>query len=150
MKITAKWIACGINVAALTLFAGVDVSKLPPAASKQGVTFDKDVRPLFEASCVRCHGAEKPKEGIRLDNRESVIKGGKEGAILTVGKSETSKVVIAISMLDEHSAMPPKPKAGRGKGGSGGEHKGPPKEPAKPLTAEEVGLVRAWIDQGCK
>src|SRR5215471_21839842 len=52
-----------------TFAAEVDVSQLPPVA-KITVDFDRDVRPILEESCIRCHGPERPKSGFRLDNRE--------------------------------------------------------------------------------
>ncbi|MFO1488124.1 MAG: c-type cytochrome domain-containing protein [Verrucomicrobiota bacterium] len=170
-------------ILALTLASSasaVDLSKLPAAAKKENVTFDKDIKPLFEASCVRCHGAERPKGGIRLNTLEGVLKGGKEGKIVEVGNSEKSELVISVSQLDPETAMPPKPRARKGgpggqggpggpggpggagagapggpenHGAQGGQPGGPNKgnqPPPKPLTAEEVGLVRAWIDQGAK
>jgi hypothetical protein len=170
----------------------VDLSKLPPAAAKQGVTFDGDIKPLFEASCVRCHGNERPKAGLRLDSLDSVLKGGKDGKVIMPGNSKESLLVLAVSQLDEKKAMPPKFRPGgrRGPGGPGGpggpsgpegagrpggpppggpgndgQAGGPPPNgaggppggrrggfgpPPKPLTPEQVGLVRAWIDQGAK
>src|SRR6185369_10992884 len=59
--------------------AEVDLSKLPPPAARKGVTYEKDIHPLFEASCIRCHSGDKPKAGLRLDTLESVLKGSKEG-----------------------------------------------------------------------
>ena len=41
--------------------AAVDASKLPPAVDKKGVTFEKDIKPIFQKSCVKCHGPEKQK-----------------------------------------------------------------------------------------
>jgi len=92
-----------------------------------------------------------------------VLKGSKEGKIVEIGKSEKSSLVIAVSQLDPEMAMPPKPRPGRGPGGPGGPgggtnaaargpggQRGPGGPPAKPLTAEQVGLVRAWIDAGAK
>jgi hypothetical protein len=167
--------------------ATVDWSKLPPAAKAEGVTFAKDIQPLFKESCVRCHGADRPKAQLRLDSLEGVLKGAKKGTVLTAGDSSGSLIVKAVSQLDSESAMPPKPRARRGPGGPGGTNAPamPPREggpagapegdhgpggpppgagegnrppggprnfgpPAKPLTAEQVGLVRAWIDQGAK
>jgi hypothetical protein len=157
----------------------VDLSKLPAPASKQGVTFASDVQPLLQASCIRCHGSERPKAGLRLDSLEGALKGSKDGKVILPGNSKDSPLVLAVSQLDEEKAMPPKFKPGRrGPGGPGGGPGGPPRGPGgdttpggpppggpgappggmhggfgpppKPLTAEQVGLVRAWIDQGAK
>jgi len=185
-------VAAGLSAAA----APVDWSKLPPAATATGVTFEKDIAPIFKASCVRCHGAERPRAQLRLDTLEGVLKGTKMGSILTAGDSANSLLVKSVSQLDPQTAMPPKPRARRGPGGPdggmppregnpppggpagepphfrgpGGDDHGPGDQPpgapqgtnapgqrprnfgppAKPLTAEQVGLVRAWIDQGAK
>jgi len=192
---TWKYSAAGLalTIAAALPAAGVpvDLSKLPPPAAKQGVTYDGDVKPLFEASCVRCHGAERPKAGLRLDSLESALKGSKDGKVIVPGNSKESPLVLAVSQLDEEKAMPPKFRPGRrGPGGPGGgpgsgpgdghggpdgpppggqgpdgQPSGPPPggpggpsggmrrgfgPPPKPLTAEQVGLIRAWIDQGAK
>jgi mono/diheme cytochrome c family protein len=141
-----------------------DLSKLPPPADQKGVTYAKDIRPILEASCLRCHGPERPKAGLRLDSLEGVLKGGKEGKVIVPGQSTKSKLVIAVARLDPESAMPPKPKARRPGGGENGgpgnasgfagtnqpPGKGPMGPPPKPLTPEQVGLVRAWVDQGAK
>src|SRR5690349_6092845 len=56
--------------AASSLAADVDLSKLPPP-SNTPVDFARDVHPILEHSCLRCHGPERPKSRFRLDNRES-------------------------------------------------------------------------------
>ncbi len=90
--------------------ANLDLSKLPPAASKAGVTFNRDILPMFEASCVQCHSGEKPKDGLRLDTLADALKGTKHSKVIIPGKSAESKLVIAIARLDKDSAMPPAPK----------------------------------------
>ncbi len=111
--------------------ADVDVSKLPPASSKKDVTFAKDIKPIFEKSCFKCHGAEKQKGKLRLDTLAAALKGGEDGPDIVAGNSAKSKLVHSIARLNEDEAMPPADKG-------------------KPLTKDEVGLVRAWIDQGAK
>jgi hypothetical protein len=127
-------ILLGIAVAAMvsTHAADPDIKKLPPAADKTGVTFDADIKPIFEKSCVKCHGAEKQKAKLRLDTAAAAKKGGEDGDILSVGKSEKSRLVHSVArILDEDENMPPE-----GKG--------------DPLTKEQVGLIRKWIDEGAK
>ena len=136
----------------------VDTSKLPPASTQQGVTFDKDIQPLFKASCVRCHSGDKPRAAYKLDTRENVLKDGRDGAMVVTGDSKNSLLVVAASRTNPRLAMPPQPR-GRPGGGpppgagtngpAGSESHGPP-APPPPLTADQVGLVRAWIDQGAK
>jgi len=166
MKHVVKSLILAPLVALPALQAEVDLSKLPTPSSKKGLTYAKDIKPLLEASCIRCHGEEKQKGDLRLDTLEAVLKGGENGKVVVPGKGKESLLVVAISQLDEETAMPPKRKGG-GPGGPGGNRPGPggpggpppggggfggpggPNMP-KPMTAEEVGLVRAWIDQGAK
>lgn len=120
------------SVAASCLAADeVDISKLPPASTKKDLTFAKDIKPLFEKSCIKCHGEEKQKAKLRLDSLEAVKKGGDNGETIVVGKSEKSPLVHMVAGLIEDMAMPPEGKA-------------------DPLTKDEIGLIRAWIDQGAK
>ncbi|HMJ89660.1 MAG TPA: c-type cytochrome domain-containing protein [Candidatus Acidoferrum sp.] len=116
----------------------VNVSKLPAAASKTGVTFDTDIKPIFEKSCYKCHGpeVEKPKGKFRADTRASVLKGGGEGASVTPGDIKKSSLLAMIAYVtaDEELYMPPKEN----------------KAKIAPLSKEEVSLVRAWIEQGAK
>lgn len=125
-------LAGSVLVAGATVFAAdVDVSKLPPAATQTGITFDKDIKPIFEKSCFKCHGPEKKKGDLRVDSLEATLKGGENGPNVVKGNSAKSTLVHSIARLTEDEAMPPE-----GKG--------------EPLTKEQIGLVRAWIDQGAK
>src|ERR1051326_6886914 len=60
------------------LAAEVDLSKLPPPATNQ-IEFARDIKPLLERSCFRCHGPERPKSRFSLATRESALKGGDSG-----------------------------------------------------------------------
>jgi mono/diheme cytochrome c family protein len=152
MKYTTA-VLLGLAVAGLNACAAeLDLTKLPPASTQTGVTYAKDIKPLFDATCVQCHGAPKPgadarrggpKGGLRLDTLEGILKGGEEGKVVVPSESAKSKLVISVAQLNPKTAMPPKPREGRGPGAA-------QRTPPKPLTAEEVGLVRAWIDQGAK
>src|SRR5438876_496474 len=53
--------------------ASVDVSKLPPASDQKGVTYAKDIKPIFEKSCVKCHGAEKPKAKLQASEKHEAL-----------------------------------------------------------------------------
>ena len=130
-----SFIRSAVSVLAISLLtttaADVDISKLPPASAKQGLTYAKDIKPIFEKSCFKCHGSEKQKGKLRLDSLEAALKGGENGPDIVPGKSEKSTLVHNIARLVEDDAMPPE-----GKG--------------DPLTKEQISLVRAWIDQGAK
>jgi hypothetical protein len=186
MKNTAALFLVGLATAGWSVMAAdkkidiskLDLSKLPPAAAKKGMTYAKDIKPILEASCFRCHGEERQKGDLRLDSLEAALKGGKDGKVIVSGDSKKSLLVIAAAQIDDEIAMPPKRKPGGpgrpggpggqggagnrppggpgGQGGGGGRGPGGPGGPGgfgpppKPLTAEQVGLVRAWIDQGAK
>lgn len=134
----------------------IDTSKLPPASTRADVTFDKDIQPLLKASCVRCHGPGRPRGGLRLDSAAGILKGGHDGKMVVPGDSKNSLMVAAAARINDSIAMPPKhrprpggPPPGAGTNApAGGPNRGGP--PPKPLTAEQVGLLRAWIDQGAK
>jgi|ERR1043166_5030934 Ca2+-binding EF-hand superfamily protein len=104
-----------------------DLTKLPPASTQPGLTYEKDIRPLFEASCFRCHGPDRQRGKLRLDSLEAALKGGEDGKVILPGKSIDSHLVLAVSRIDDESAMPPKPGAGqggRGRAGGGGGPRG--------------------------
>ena len=111
-----------------------DASTLPPAAKKR-IVFEKDIKPLFEKSCIDCHGPDKQKGKFRLDTREDALKGGSsDEAAIIPGNSAKSPLVHYAAYLVEDMEMPPASK----------------KYEDKKLTAEQVGLLRAWIDQGAR
>ncbi len=113
----------------------IDTSKLPPPAAKQGVTYTADIKPIFDKSCIKCHGADKQKGKLRLDSLESALKGGQDGKVIEPGKSADSMLVHNIAHLgDEDDFMPPPDN----------------KDKIPPLTKDQIGLIRAWIDQGAK
>jgi len=121
-----------------------------PPSTRTGVTYQKDIQPIFKESCFGCHGTERQSGKLRLDSLDAVLKGGKDGAVIVAGKSEKSDLVENIAQIGD-TPMPPKPKRPRPAAGATNT---PPAtaQPAasKPLTKEQVGLVRAWIDQGAK
>src|SRR5256885_2181029 len=67
----------GVVVGFRLFAAEMNLTELPPPA---GVTvdFNRDIKPIFEHTCFRCHGPEKPKSHFRLVDRESALKGGDE------------------------------------------------------------------------
>lgn len=101
--------------------------KLPPPADRK-IDFAKDVRPLLEKNCWGCHGAKKQESGLRLDSRDALLRGGDIGKVIAAGDSERSRLIVLVSGTDPQTVMPPD---------------GPQFKP------EEVGILRAWVDQGC-
>jgi len=113
----------------------VDVSKLPPAAEKQGVTYAGDIKAIFDGGCIKCHGAEKPKARLRLDSLAGALKGGEDGRVIEAGKSAGSLLIHCVAHAGDPDLYMPPPKN---------------KANIPPLTKEQIGLLRAWIDQGAK
>ena len=77
----------------------VDISKLPPPSDKSGVTYAADIKPIFEKSCIKCHGTEKQKGKLRLDTLEATLKGGEDGKVIMPGKSADSMLVHNVARL---------------------------------------------------
>jgi len=109
---------------------------LPPASTKPGVTYATDIKPIFDASCVKCNNGDRAKARLHMDTLAGVLKGSKEGSIIVNGNSAKSWIILITSHAtdDDMTWMPPL-------GNKAG---------IKPLTADQIGLIRAWIDQGAK
>jgi mono/diheme cytochrome c family protein len=122
-------------VAADSPKATIDKSKLPPVASKSGVTYVSDIKAIFDNACVKCHGSEKPKARLRLDSLEGALKGGSGGKAIKPGNSADSPLVHNVAHVGDPDYYMPPP----------GNKANIPR-----LTEEQVGLIRAWIDQGAK
>ncbi len=112
------------------IFSGVAVaaaSKLPPPAAGT-VDFDKQVKPIFAAKCLGCHGKSQQQSGLRLDKRQNALRGGDYGAVIMPGRSAESKLILRLAGPEAGVQMPP----------------------TGPLAPEEIGILRAWIDQGAE
>ena len=102
---------------------------LPPPATTN-IVFDRDIRPILETSCLRCHGGARPKSHFRLDDRAAALDGGDDSTEdIVSGHSDRSDLIRYVAGLDKDIHMPP---AGKG----------------LPLTPRQISLLRAWIDQG--
>src|SRR3954469_13112119 len=103
-------------------------AKLPPPATG-AVDFKRDIQPIVEKSCVKCHGRGRNKGDFVFETRETLLKGGESGPAVIEGNSAESLRIELVSGLDPDNVMPAK---------------------GTKLTAHDVGLMRAWIDQGLK
>jgi cytochrome c553 len=115
----------------LTQFcASVFVISLVPlwACAAAPPDFDHDVRPILQQYCFKCHGPEKHKGGLRLDQKTSAFKGGDSGEPAVVpGNSAESHLIELVTSKDEDQAMPPK-----------GDR----------LKAQQVAVLQHWIETG--
>ena len=101
-------------------------TRLPEPASGT-VDFARDIKPIFQNACFQCHGVSTEKGGLSLATRARAMAGGDEGTAITPGSSAASPLVQRIEALDQDQVMP---------------------EEGERLSAAQVSLIRAWIDQG--
>jgi hypothetical protein len=106
----------------------LDLERLPPAA-QETVDFRRDVYPLLTARCFRCHQGTAAASGYRLDLRAEVLGETNGKPLVQLGNSGQSRLIHLVSGALADKVMPPK-----------GER----------LTPDQVGVLRAWIDQGLK
>jgi hypothetical protein len=136
-KIVMKIFALTLVAFGTALIVSADDAKLagtlPPASTKTGVTYATDIKPIFDAACMKCHdGTKKPRAGLALNTLEGTLKGSKDGKVVTPGDSAHSDLILSVAHMGDPDTFMPKGKS------------------AKPLTPEQIGLIRAWIDQGAK
>lgn len=94
------------------------------------VNYLTEVKPLLQAACVKCHGAQTQKSDLKLDTAAAMLTGGVSGPSIEPGKSKESILIQSIE----------------------GTHDYIPKMPYKrpPLDAEQLALLKRWIDEGAK
>lgn len=98
-------------------------------SSAQAVDFVADIQPIFEQRCYGCHGGNKQEAAFRLDHKPSALKGGDFGLAIKPGHSADSLLVHAIEGRNPKMKMPRK---------------------GDPLSPEEIGKIKAWIDAGAE
>jgi hypothetical protein len=106
----------------MTALAASSVGAEPPS-------YAKGIKPLLTRYCLECHNHEEAKGGLNLETYKSLLEGGDNGAVLTPGKADASRIVRLVEHRDK-PFMPPKK--------------------AKQPRPEEIALLRAWIDAGAK
>ncbi|MFL5339504.1 MAG: PSD1 and planctomycete cytochrome C domain-containing protein [Gemmataceae bacterium] len=87
------------------------------------IDFAHDVLPIIKARCAECHADGKSKGDFSIDTRETILK----AKVAVPGKSAESEIVKRITSTDPDYRMPSK---------------------SEPLTARQIGIMKAWIDQG--
>jgi mono/diheme cytochrome c family protein len=132
MNLPSGRAVCSLLVAVSSAFlvrvSPAQTSEIPPPAKVQ-VDFARDIEPLFKQRCQMCHGSGQQLSGLRLDTGEAARQGGYSGPVIIPGDSAKSRLIRLVAGLDEKVVMPP-----------AGDR----------LTEEQIGLLRAWIDQGAK
>lgn len=113
----------------LTVTCAVALSASPATwAAEASPDFKKDVRPILQKHCFKCHGEKEQKHRLRLDSTAGILRGGESGeSLLTPGKPCESYLVKRITSHDEKEVMPPD---------------------GEKLSAGEIAVVQAWIQSG--
>lgn len=108
--------------------ADVAPAQIPPAVQRE-VDFVTDVVPIFQAHCVTCHSSGKTEADLSIETLDKLLEGGASAPAIEPGNSADSLLIQLVSGIDPERIMPNK---------------------GKRLTAEQIGILRAWIDQGAK
>ena len=117
----------GLRWAALRILLAL-VTPLSAAAQVPGrVDFGRDVQPILRDHCYACHGPEQQMNGFRLDRRADAMRGGSQ-SVIGPGNAEGSRLYHRLVGTTVGARMPP-----------GG-----------PLGADQVAVLKAWIDQGAE
>src|SRR5271166_2764481 len=113
-----------------SLLGAMLVLPLGAAPVHADVDFVKDIQPVIEKSCIRCHSGPKPKGGLSLETKAGLLKGGIEGPVVMPGKSADSSLFKAITAAKtDDNRMPPE---------------------GEPLAKAVTDKFQAWIDGGAK
>ncbi|MBI3191596.1 MAG: hypothetical protein HYZ36_02945, partial [Pedosphaera parvula] len=110
------------------IIAGMAVLVAHKAGAAAQVDFAKDIQPILQQTCVKCHGPEKQKGKLRLDTKEATFKGGASGEVVMPGKADKSDLYRRVILPKGHDDIMP----------SEGE----------PLSKAQADLLRDWINQG--
>ncbi|MBI3856009.1 MAG: hypothetical protein HY293_10000 [Planctomycetes bacterium] len=97
------------------------------------VDFRLDILPFFKTNCIACHHAKDPEGQLVLENVKTILKGGDSGPAVVPGKSGESLLLTSAAQQKKPFMPPRKNKVGAGT-----------------LTPQQLGLLKLWIDQGCK
>jgi WD40 repeat protein len=109
----------------LGLVAGVSAQPPAPAVAPAPPDFARDVVPILESNCLRCHNSAKVEGGLLLESHEDLMRGGDSGSPLVAGKPDESPLILQI----EGRAKPKMP-------------------PKKDLQPDEIAVLRAWVAAG--
>jgi uncharacterized membrane protein len=105
---------------------------LPPAPGpKAGAAtyYEARVQPILEDNCFICHDSNKHKGGLRMDSYALLMKGGEKGLVIRPGDPKASELFVRITLAR-------------------GEKKFMPTDGKRPLSADEVKVIEAWIAAG--
>jgi hypothetical protein len=116
-------------LASQSITLALAILTLAASAQSKPINFTKDIKPIFQANCYKCHSQEKQKSDYRLDLKMSALKGGEIGGAILPGNSSKSLLIQYVAGTHDEIRMPPK---------------------GDMLSPAQVNLLRTWIDQGAK
>src|SRR5262245_29013441 len=108
---------------------GEDVIKVVKLDRKTPVAYEKEIEPIFVNKCNFCHSGNVKEGKLDLSSYETLMRGGKRGSAVMPNKSAES-LLVKVAGKTHRPFMPPRSE--------------------KPLSAEELALVKLWIDQGAQ
>jgi hypothetical protein len=122
----------------------IGLSRISLAADSDKVDFNKDIKPIIQQSCIKCHKPDpknprSPAAGFNLNDKAAAMKGGKVGHDIVPGHADESLMYKLLKgpVPNGNHKLDPMPKAGRG-------------QAFKPLPDAKIELIRKWIDQGAE
>jgi uncharacterized membrane protein/mono/diheme cytochrome c family protein len=111
------------------IIADTVVVKKPIPNVQEVVAYTDIIQPLLQSKCYSCHGANKQKGKLRMDETDLLMKGGKDGSVIEAGNADESELIKRI-LLEKAN-----------------EHHMPPKEKPQ-LTEKEIAMLHWWIAGG--
>lgn len=118
----------------LLVVSGVYHTGAIALAAEPPIDFNRQIRPILSDNCFKCHGFDDGQRasGLRLDTKEGLSAPADSGTPAIVpGKHAESELIKRLLSTDEDAKMPPP--------GTG-----------KVVTAEQIELIKKWIDQGAQ
>lgn len=79
---------------------------------QEALAYNDIIKPILETKCYSCHGQNKQKGSLRMDDSARLMKGGKDGVIIKPGSAEQSEIIKRLLLpIDNDDHMPPKEKS---------------------------------------
>jgi hypothetical protein len=99
---TPMWPTPTLAAVALALASAVNAEE-----GQSGDFFETRIRPVLIQSCLECHGPERANQGLRVDSRTALLKGGHNGPAIIPGNPDASLLIQAIRRTHDEIQMPP-------------------------------------------
>jgi len=115
------------NIFSHDTFSTVTIKPIPNV--QEAYVYKDVVKPILTTKCYSCHGPNKQKGGLRMDDSLRLMKGGKDGIVIEPGKADASEIIKRLMLPpDDDDHMPPKEKS----------------QPTK----QQIALIHWWIANG--